>query len=202
MLGTQTHGPIFRRLVSLTRGRFLVPMCVFAMAQIGCGEDEVTTQISGKAVGTIVSEVSGVPEVNKVFVMDTGNTGSTTVKSGDDWGIRCRAGGGVAPWFELVNEQTIRGTPPDQFLSSDFNAILLRESDGVIQDPPQEANVTVMLSGSLYSGICEVMFTKTNDNPYEADVYSAICRDLRDEWGTPARLESADFHITCCQDDC
>ncbi len=35
-------------------------MCVFAMAQIGCGEDELTTQISGKAVASIVSEVSGI----------------------------------------------------------------------------------------------------------------------------------------------
>ncbi|WP_438033584.1 hypothetical protein [Sorangium sp. So ce204] len=177
-------------------------MCVFAMTQIGCGEDEVTTQISGKAVATFVSRVAGVPEVDKVFVMDTGNTGSTTVKSGDNWGIRCRAGGDMAPWFELVNEQTVSGTPPDQLLSSEFNAIFLKESDGVVQDPPQEANVVVMLEGYTYSGICEVMFTKTNDRPYEADVYSAICRDLRASDGLPARLESADFHITCCQDDC
>lgn len=202
MLSTQIREPIFRRLVSLTRGRNLVPMCVFAMAQIGCGEDELTTQISGKAVASIVSEVSGVPEVDKVFVMDTGNTGSTTVKSGDGWSITCGAGDDAAPWFTLVNERTVRPIPPDQLLSSEFNAIVLRESDGVVQDPPQEANVVVMLEGYTYSGICPVMFTKTNDSPYEANVYSAVCRDLRAADGLPARLESGVFHITCCQDDC
>lgn len=195
MSNTFGYEPMFHLSGGLMHGARLAPMCAFAILQIGCGE---STEISGKAVATMISEPLGGPVDNKVFVMDTGTTGSNTVETGDEWDITCGAAGDTPPFINLTN---VRVSSKDA-LSDEFITIFLRESDGIVRDPPQEANVAITLGAYYYSGICEVRFTKTNDSPYEADIRASICRDLKARDGGPARLDSAVFHIKCCEDDC
>ncbi|WP_437480588.1 hypothetical protein WME75_35885 [Sorangium sp. So ce1014] len=190
-----SHGPMFDLLGSLMRGARLAPIWACAILQIGCGE---STEISGRAVVTMLSILSGMPEDNKVFLMDTGTTGSNAVETGDEWDITCGAGGDRPPFVNLTNVRLSTTDP----LPLEFITIFLRESDGIVRDPPQEENVAVALGVYYYSGICEVTFTKTNDSPYEADIRSSVCRDLKAPDGIPARLDSAEFHIKCCEDDC
>ncbi|WP_437829473.1 hypothetical protein [Sorangium sp. So ce1153] len=190
MSNTFSLEPMFHLLRSLTHGASLAPVLGLGLMQMGCGE---STDIRGRAVATIVSEATGM--IDKAYVMDTGSTGTDTVEAGEDWDITCSAGSAGTPHVTLTDMRLADGT------QDGFYQIFLKEHDGT-QDTSQEANVAVMLGPYYYTGFCEVTFDKTNDEPYEADVRSAVCPELKTRSGFPARLESASFHVKCCEGGC
>lgn len=186
-------GPVVSLRRCTARNVALAPMLAAALAQVGCGE---STEIRGRAVATMLGGVTG--ETDLVYVMDTGNTGLETVKSGDEWDISCSAGGTDPPYFDLSNVP-ITVEHPDT--DTGFSRLHLREGDGIEREG-KKPNVAVMLGWYFYTGFCEVRFNKTSDHPYEADVIAPTCLALKASDGVPARLESASFHLKCCEDDC
>ncbi|WP_438032184.1 hypothetical protein [Sorangium sp. So ce204] len=141
-------------------------------ASPGCGSNG--SDIAGKAIVTIKGET---------LTLDTGNDGRRVVNEDDDWGTFCGVDNGA---------QRVLLMHPSRYARFEWIRV---------SAIPDDINVYARLDGDEYDAVCHVTHTITSEEPYEADFSVEPCGLKRVFDDAPARLESAFFHVTSCEDD-
>jgi hypothetical protein len=152
-----------------------------------CSSDPYVHEIAGKATITRLTH-AGVE--NGTFVLDTGDDGKTLVQNGDRWQVDCSGYG--ARTMHLRDKLKAHDPKTDR----GFSSIAVTKSDDK-ETPSDAVELELYLNLDFWLSACPGAFTKTGNDPYEADVSVSTC-EMRQRDGSRTRLESALFHIKGC----